>query len=91
MIRLSIRRPVAVAMAYAAVAALGLFSWRNIPIEFLPDTELPRLRLKAAKIINPTTKAKSIPKAPPEACAPRAVPLSFLPKLSAIKAVPGGW
>lgn len=43
MIRTSIRRPVAVAMAYAAVALLGLFSWQNIPVEFLPDTELPKL------------------------------------------------
>ena len=43
MIRLSIRRPVAVAMTYAAVALLGVAAWRNIPIELLPDTELPRL------------------------------------------------
>ena len=41
--RRAIRRPVAVAMAYTAVALLGLFSWQNIPIEFLPDTELPKL------------------------------------------------
>lgn len=43
MIRLSIRRPVAVAMAYASVALLGIAAWRNIPIELLPDTRLPRL------------------------------------------------
>lgn len=43
MIRLSLRRPVAVAMTYAAVALLGVAAWRNIPIELLPDTELPRL------------------------------------------------
>ena len=43
MIRLSIRRPVAVAMTYAAVALLGVAAWRNIPIELLPDTQLPRL------------------------------------------------
>ncbi|WP_405284668.1 efflux RND transporter permease subunit [Gaopeijia maritima] len=48
MIRLSIRRPVAVAMTYSAVALLGLFSWQNIPIEFLPDTELPRLTVNAS-------------------------------------------
>jgi len=30
-------------MAYAAVALLGVAAWRNIPIELLPDTELPRL------------------------------------------------
>jgi HAE1 family hydrophobic/amphiphilic exporter-1 len=47
MIRLSIRRPVAVAMTYTAVALLGLFSWQNIPIEFLPDTQLPRLTVRA--------------------------------------------
>ncbi|NNF37908.1 MAG: efflux RND transporter permease subunit [Gemmatimonadetes bacterium] len=46
MIRLSIGRPVAVAMAYAGVALLGLFSWQNIPIEFLPDTELPKLTVR---------------------------------------------
>lgn len=43
MIRMSLRRPVAVAMTYAAVALLGVAAWRNIPIELLPDTELPRL------------------------------------------------
>lgn len=47
MIRLSIRRPVAVAMAYLAVAALGLFAWRNIPIKLLPNTQHPRLTLTA--------------------------------------------
>jgi len=45
MIRLSIRRPVAVAMAYGAVALLGVAAWRNIPIELLPDTQLPRLKV----------------------------------------------
>lgn len=48
MVRLSIRRPVAVAMTYSAVALLGLFSWQNIPVEFLPDTELPRLTVNAS-------------------------------------------
>jgi hydrophobic/amphiphilic exporter-1 (mainly G- bacteria), HAE1 family len=43
MIRMSIRRPVAVAMAYGAVALLGAFAWRNIPIELMPDTQLPTL------------------------------------------------
>lgn len=47
MIRLSIRRPVAVAMAYLAVALLGVAAWRNIPIELLPDTQHPRLQLSA--------------------------------------------
>ncbi|HEY0021613.1 MAG TPA: efflux RND transporter permease subunit [Longimicrobium sp.] len=45
MIRFSIRRPVAVAMAYAALALLGVASWLNVPLELLPDTQLPRLRV----------------------------------------------
>jgi hydrophobic/amphiphilic exporter-1 (mainly G- bacteria), HAE1 family len=48
MIRLAIRRPVAIAMAYIAVALLGVAAWRNIPIEHLPDTTLPRLHVSAA-------------------------------------------
>jgi len=47
MIRLSIRRPVAVSMAYLAVALLGVAAWRNIPIELLPDTQLPQLHVTA--------------------------------------------
>ncbi len=47
MIRLSIRRPVAVAMLYASVALLGVAAWQNIPIELLPDTRLPRLTIQA--------------------------------------------
>ena len=47
MIRLSIRRPVAVAMLYLGVALLGVQAWRNIPIELLPDTDLPRLQIQA--------------------------------------------
>jgi HAE1 family hydrophobic/amphiphilic exporter-1 len=46
MIRLSIRRPVAVAMTYAAVALLGVAAWQNIPIELLPDTQLPKLTVR---------------------------------------------
>ncbi len=34
-------------MAYVAVALLGIAAWRNIPIELLPDTELPRLYVTA--------------------------------------------
>lgn len=48
MIRLSVRRPVAVAMAYLSVALLGVVAWRNIPIELLPDTQLPRLSVNAS-------------------------------------------
>ena len=47
MIRLSIKRPVAVSMVYVGVALLGVAAWRNIPIELLPDTELPRLQVNA--------------------------------------------
>jgi hydrophobic/amphiphilic exporter-1 (mainly G- bacteria), HAE1 family len=47
MIRLAIRRPVAVTMAYVAVALLGYAAWRNIPLELLPDTQLPRLSVQA--------------------------------------------
>jgi HAE1 family hydrophobic/amphiphilic exporter-1 len=47
MIGLSIRRPVAVAMVYLALALLGYTAWRRIPIELLPNTELPRLTVQA--------------------------------------------
>ncbi len=47
MIRLSIRRPVAVTMIYAVVAVLGVAAWRNIPIELLPNTDLPQLTVEA--------------------------------------------
>ena len=43
MIRLSTGRPVAVAMMYVGIAALGAAAWLRIPIELFPDTELPRL------------------------------------------------
>jgi HAE1 family hydrophobic/amphiphilic exporter-1 len=47
MIRLSIRRPVAVSMAYLSIALLGVAAWRNIPIELLPDAQLPQLTVQA--------------------------------------------
>src|SRR5690606_6313182 len=47
MIRASLRRPVAVAMTYGAIALLGVAAWQNVPIEMLPDTELPRLNVTA--------------------------------------------
>ena len=43
----SIRRPVAVAMGCLAVALMGASAWRNIPIELLPETRLPRLNVEA--------------------------------------------
>jgi hydrophobic/amphiphilic exporter-1 (mainly G- bacteria), HAE1 family len=42
-----VRRPVAVAMAYLCVALLGIAAARNIPLELLPDTQLPRLYIEA--------------------------------------------
>lgn len=48
MIRFSIRRPVTVAMAYAALALVGVASWLKVPVELLPDTQLPRLTVSAA-------------------------------------------
>lgn len=40
------RRPVAVAMGYVAVALLGVRAWQDIPIELMPDTQLPRLTVE---------------------------------------------
>ena len=34
-------------MLYLAVALLGVAAWRNIPIELLPETQLPRLTISA--------------------------------------------
>ena len=45
MIRMSIRRPVAVAMVYGSVALLGVFAWKNIPVEYLPDASFPQLTI----------------------------------------------
>ncbi len=47
MIRLAIRRPVAVTMAYVAIALLGYAAWRNVPLELLPETRLPQLTVQA--------------------------------------------
>lgn len=33
-------------MTYTSVALLGVAAWRNIPIELLPDTRLPRLSVR---------------------------------------------
>jgi HAE1 family hydrophobic/amphiphilic exporter-1 len=43
----AIRRPVAVTMLYLALAALGLVAWFRVPVDLLPNTELPRLRVTA--------------------------------------------
>ena len=47
MIRAAVRRPVAVTMAYTSIALLGVIAWRDMPIELLPDTELPQLTIRA--------------------------------------------
>ena len=47
MIRALLGRPIAVSMLYLCVAALGVAAFRNIPIELLPDTSLPRLSVSA--------------------------------------------
>ncbi len=47
MIKLAIKRPVAVSMGYIAVALLGYAAWRNIPIELMPETALPQLTVSA--------------------------------------------
>jgi HAE1 family hydrophobic/amphiphilic exporter-1 len=39
----SIKRPVAVAMLFLAIALLGLISFRRLPIDLLPDISYPRL------------------------------------------------
>jgi hydrophobic/amphiphilic exporter-1 (mainly G- bacteria), HAE1 family len=47
MISASIRRPIAVSMIYLTVVALGIAAVRNMPVELLPDTALPRLAVTA--------------------------------------------
>ncbi len=45
MIRLSINRPTTVAMIYIAIAAVGIASFLDIPVELLPDVEYPQLSI----------------------------------------------
>ncbi|MGD2152753.1 MAG: efflux RND transporter permease subunit [Gemmatimonadales bacterium] len=45
MIRLSINRPTTVAMIYIAVAAVGVASFLDIPVELLPDVDYPQLSI----------------------------------------------
>ncbi|MYE34497.1 MAG: efflux RND transporter permease subunit [Gemmatimonadales bacterium] len=47
MIDLAIRRPVATAAIYIALFALGVTSFRLIPVEDLPEVEFPRLTVTA--------------------------------------------
>jgi len=46
-IDLAIKRPVATAAIYVALFALGAYSFRLIPVEDVPDVELPRLTVSA--------------------------------------------
>ena len=48
MIKLSVGRPVAVAMAYFALAFLGARAWLNIPVELMPNASLPRLSVNGS-------------------------------------------
>ncbi|CAN5714888.1 efflux RND transporter permease subunit [soil metagenome] len=48
MLRAMLRRPIAVSMVYLTVAALGIAAFRNIPVELLPDTSLPRLTVSTS-------------------------------------------
>ncbi|MEJ2187209.1 MAG: efflux RND transporter permease subunit, partial [Gemmatimonadota bacterium] len=67
MIRFAIRRPVAVSMAYLAIALLGVAAWRNVPIELLPDTELPRLLIQCTWFGSSPETMESFVTAPIEA------------------------
>ena len=58
MIRLAIRRPVAVTMAYLAIALLGWAAWRNVPLELLPETQLPQLSVQARRLPAPRPAAR---------------------------------
>ena len=45
MIRLSIDRPMTIAMIYIAIAAVGIASFIAIPVELLPDVDYPQLNI----------------------------------------------
>jgi HAE1 family hydrophobic/amphiphilic exporter-1 len=45
-IRLSINRPTTVAMVYIAIAAVGVASFIDIPVELLPDVDYPQLNIE---------------------------------------------
>jgi HAE1 family hydrophobic/amphiphilic exporter-1 len=48
MVRFSISRPITIGMAYLAISLLGVLAWRNLPIELLPETDLPSLAVNAS-------------------------------------------
>ncbi len=45
MIKLSINRPTTIAMIYIAIAAVGVASFIDIPVELLPDVDYPQLSI----------------------------------------------
>jgi HAE1 family hydrophobic/amphiphilic exporter-1 len=45
MIKLSINRPTTIAMIYIAIAAVGIASFIDIPVELLPDVDYPQLNI----------------------------------------------
>ncbi|MDT8437245.1 MAG: efflux RND transporter permease subunit [Gemmatimonadota bacterium] len=47
MIDLAVRRPVATAALYLGLVALGAWSLRYIPVELLPDVDMPKLTVTA--------------------------------------------
>lgn len=54
---MSIRRPVAVAMLFLVIAALGIYFIQKLPLETLPTTNLPRLSITASW---PYTSAETV-------------------------------
>jgi len=54
---MSIRRPIAVAMLFFVIAALGIYFIQKLPLETLPTTNLPRLSITASW---PYTSAETV-------------------------------
>jgi HAE1 family hydrophobic/amphiphilic exporter-1 len=48
MIRVSINRPTSIAMVYIAIAAVGVASFLDIPVELLPDVDYPQLSINTS-------------------------------------------
>ena len=66
-----------VAVAYLAAALLGFAAWRKLPLELLPDTELPRLGVQALwPGASPQTTEAQLT-APLEATVPREGPAAW--------------
>jgi len=54
---MSIRRPIAVAMLFLVIAALGLYFIQKLPLETLPNTNLPQLTINTSW---PNTSAETV-------------------------------